>query len=110
MSNSKRQMLTAVRVSLIDRSSASAEGASLDEKSRSCLRTQMPPLTVEVRGCDIVVISAETGHSVTYRRVDDSPMLVSLDSWRADPDRERAKFLAQAWKAAYSKAKALGWL
>jgi len=103
-------MLTAVRVSLIDRSSASAEGASLDEKSRSCLRTQMPPLTVEVRGCDIVVISAETGHSVTYRRVDDSPMLVSLDSWRADPDRERAKFLAQAWKAAYSKAKALGWL
>ena len=70
----------------------------------------MPPLTVEVRDCDIVVCNMETGHSVTYRRVDDCPMLVALDSLRADPDAERARFLAQAWKAAYSKAKALGWL
>jgi hypothetical protein len=47
---------------------------------------------------------------VTNRRVSDGPMLIALDPLRDDPDAERAKFLAQAWKAAYAKAKALGWL
>jgi hypothetical protein len=37
-------------------------------------------------------------------------MLVSLDALRDDPDAEKAKFLAEAWRAAYAKAKALGWL
>jgi len=37
-------------------------------------------------------------------------MLVALDPIRDDPDAEEAKFLVQAWKAAYVKAKALGWL
>jgi hypothetical protein len=28
----------------------------------------------------------------------------------SDPDAETLQFLAEAWKAAYAKAKALGWL
>jgi hypothetical protein len=37
-------------------------------------------------------------------------MLEAVDLMRHDPDWEEAEFLAQAWKAAYAKAKALGWL
>jgi hypothetical protein len=37
-------------------------------------------------------------------------MLEAVDLKRDDPDREQAAFLVQAWKAAYAKAKALGWL
>ena len=70
----------------------------------------MPPLIVEVRDCDIVIRRPETGHSVTYRRVSDGPMLVALDPLRDDPDAEKAKFLIEAWHVAYAKAKALGWL
>ena len=29
---------------------------------------------------------------------------------RDDPDSEKAKFLARAWKAAYTKAKELRWI
>lgn len=70
----------------------------------------MPPLIVEVRDCDIEVRRPETGHSVIYRRASDGPMLIALDPLREDPDAERSKFLAEAWKAAYAKAKVLGWL
>ena len=70
----------------------------------------MTHLTVVVRDYDIIVRSLETGHSVTYRREADAPMLVTLDPLRDDPDAEKVKFLAQAWKAAYEKAKSLGWL
>jgi hypothetical protein len=37
-------------------------------------------------------------------------MLEAVDVMRHDPDRKEAEFLVQAWKAAYAKAKALGWL
>jgi hypothetical protein len=37
-------------------------------------------------------------------------MLEAIDLKRDDPDREQTAFLVQAWKAAYAKAKALGWL
>jgi hypothetical protein len=70
----------------------------------------MPPLIVEVHECDIVVSTPEMGHSVTYRRASDGPMLTALDPLRDDPDTEKAKFLAEAWRAAYTKAKTLGWL
>jgi len=70
----------------------------------------MPPLIVEVHECDIVVRRPETGHSVTYRRASDGPMLIALDPLRDDPDTEKAKFLAEAWRAAYTRAKTLGWL
>jgi hypothetical protein len=41
--------------------------------------------------------------------VPEKPLLVALDPIRDDPDAETAKFLVEAWKAAYAKAKALGW-
>jgi hypothetical protein len=37
-------------------------------------------------------------------------LLVALDPMRDDPDSEKAKFLACAWRAAYSKAKELSWI
>ena len=66
-------------------------------------------LSVEVQNQDIVVRNPETGHSVTYRRMPDAPMLIALDPLRDDPDTDKTKFLAEAWKAAYTKAKMLGW-
>jgi hypothetical protein len=70
----------------------------------------MADLSVEVQDRDIIVRRPETGHSVTYRRVLERPMLVALDPIQDDLDTEKTKFLVQAWKAAYAKAKALGWL
>lgn len=42
-------------------------------------------LSVEVQNQDIIVRNPETGHSVTYRRMPDSPMLIALDPLRDDP-------------------------
>ena len=70
----------------------------------------MADLLVEVQDRDIVVRRPASGHSITYRRVFDTPMLEAVDLMRRDPDREETAFLVQAWKAAYAKAKALGWL
>jgi hypothetical protein len=67
-------------------------------------------LSVEVQNQDIVVRNPMTGHSITYRRIPDAAMLIALDPLRNDPDTEKAKFLAEVWKAAYNKAKILGWL
>ena len=69
----------------------------------------MTDLLVEVQDRDIVVRRPASGHSITYRRVLGAPMLEAVDLKR-EPDREQAAFLVQAWKAAYAKAKALGWL
>ena len=70
----------------------------------------MPDLSVEVRDRQIVVTKPSQGLSVTYLRDAYSPLLVALDPMRDDPDAERAKFLARAWRAAYSKAKELSWI
>jgi len=70
----------------------------------------MTELLVEVQDGDIVIRRPASGHSIRYRRVLDAPMLEAIDLKRDDPDREQAAFLVQAWKAAYAKAKALGWL
>ena len=53
---------------------------------------------------------ASNGYSVTYRKDHSGPMLVALDPMREGLDAERLAFLAQAWKAAYVKAKELRWL
>jgi hypothetical protein len=37
-------------------------------------------------------------------------MLMALDPMRDDPEPEELSFLVQAWKAAFAKAKSLGWL
>jgi hypothetical protein len=67
-------------------------------------------LLVEVQDRDIVVRRPSSGHSITYRRVLDAPMLEAVDLMRHDPNRDETEFLLEAWKAAYAKAKALGWL
>jgi hypothetical protein len=69
----------------------------------------MSDVSVEVRDGDIIVRRPD-GHPITYRRVDEGPVLIALDPMRDDPDKERTQFLVQAWNAAYAKAKALGWL
>ena len=70
----------------------------------------MQDLSVEVRNHDLVVTLPSKGHSVTYRKDHGAPMLVALDQLRGGFDAERLEFLVQAWKAAYAKAKHLGWL
>ena len=61
---------------------------------------------------DIVVSQPESGLSVTYRKDGDAPMLVAIEGideidWF---DEARLNFLVKAWKAAYQKARAVGWL
>src|SRR5215468_1894173 len=69
----------------------------------------VPDLTVRVlddRG--IVVAGAE--FEVTYRREGHLGMLVATDALRERLTASKARFLAEAWKAAYKKARTLGWL
>jgi hypothetical protein len=47
---------------------------------------------------------------VTYRRDPNSPMSEALCSMRSDPDAVALRFFTEAWKAAYAKARSLGWL
>jgi hypothetical protein len=70
----------------------------------------MPELSVEVRDRDIVVSKPSAGFSITYRRASRWPMLVALDPLRHDPTTDELTFLVRAWKIAFEKAKALGWL
>jgi hypothetical protein len=68
-------------------------------------------LNVQVsQECDLVVTEPATGEQVVYRREGNSPILVMMDSLRADPDAARVRFLVSAWKAAHAKAQQLGWL
>ena len=57
---------------------------------------------------DIVVAGAE--FEVTYRREGHLGMLVATDALRERLTASKARFLAEAWKAAYKKARTLGWL
>jgi hypothetical protein len=59
---------------------------------------------------DIVVSSPESGPSITYRKDSLAPMLVAVDGIGRSSEPSKVKFWAQAWKAAYQKARALGWL
>jgi hypothetical protein len=59
---------------------------------------------------DIVVSHPEFGFSVTYRKDGDAPMLFAIDGIDCSDDPPKVKFWAQAWKAAYQKARAVGWL
>lgn len=79
-------------------------------KVNTILGSKMADLSVEVRHLDIVVTQPGTGHWVTYRRELNSPLLQAVCSMRSDPDLETLRFLAEASKAAYAKASALGWL
>ena len=59
---------------------------------------------------DIVVGMSSMGYEVTYRKDGHLPMLFATDQFRGGVSSSKAKFLEQAWKAAYHKAKTLGWL
>jgi hypothetical protein len=59
---------------------------------------------------DLVVTEPGTGEQVIYRKDGESPVLVMMDSLRADPNAARVRFLVSAWKAAHAKAQQLGWL
>jgi hypothetical protein len=68
----------------------------------------MSDLSVDVNRNDIMVSKPSSGLSVTYRRT--GRVLVALDSMRKDPKGEELIFLVRAWKAAFAKARSLGWL
>ena len=70
----------------------------------------MADLSIKVVGYDIVVQELTSELSITYRKVPGEPLLVALESMRKDPTPEETAFLVEAWKAAYAKAKVLGWL
>jgi hypothetical protein len=70
----------------------------------------MPAIAVEVRDRDIIVSEPNAGLSITYRKDGQAPMLVALDEIREKPTPEELHFIPRAWRAAFEKAKALGWL
>ena len=63
-----------------------------------------------IGGRDIVVSSPESGLSITYRKDGLAPMLVAVDGIGRSAEPAKVKTWAQAWKAAYQKARTLGWL
>jgi hypothetical protein len=81
----------------------------------------MTPLGVELLGGDglgvqivgdrdIVVSSPDSGLSITYRKDGLAPLLIAVDGIDRSSEPPKVKFWAQAWKAAYQKARAMGWL
>jgi hypothetical protein len=59
---------------------------------------------------DLVVSCRESGLSITYRKDALAPMLIAVDGIDRSSEPSKVKFWAQAWKAAYHKARTLGWL
>ena len=59
---------------------------------------------------DLVVSCPDSGLSITFRKDGFAPMLVGIDGIDRSSEPSKVKFWAQAWKAAYRKARALGWL
>ena len=59
---------------------------------------------------DIVVISPDSGFSITYRKEGDAPLLFAINGMDRADEPAKVRFWAQAWKAAHQKACALGWL
>ena len=65
---------------------------------------------MQVRDRDIIVSKPSDGLSITYRKDGFAPMLVAIDDIRDKPTPEELRFIPRAWKAAFEKAKSLGWL
>jgi hypothetical protein len=73
------------------------------------LRERQPEESVKVDRHEIVVSKPSADFSVTDRR--EGRTLVADDVMRkADPSAEELILLVRAWKAAFAKAQALGWL
>jgi len=70
-------------------------------------------LRVQVVDDKLVVTLPGSIYSVTYYKLDDSPGLLAKEISYTDDLRipmTAAEFLAQAWRAANDKARALGWI
>jgi hypothetical protein len=68
-------------------------------------------LKVEVVASDIIITRpGDPSLKVTYRRELGTRMLVSDDILYSKKLTMRPEFLASAWRAAFDKAKSLGWL
>ena len=59
---------------------------------------------------DIVVSSPASGFSITYRKDALAPLLLAVDGFDRSLEPSKVGSWAQAWKAAYHKARTLGWL
>jgi hypothetical protein len=70
----------------------------------------MPNLKVKVLDRDIIVYKPSDGFSITYGKNGYAPMLIAIDDMRHTPKPTELEFIKLAWKAAYQRAKALGWL
>ena len=68
-------------------------------------------LLVVLEANTIVVTILGTHHSITYRKLHDSPWLIASDI-RDDQNSPISKwtFRARAWTAANDKARELGWI
>jgi hypothetical protein len=70
-------------------------------------------LRVEVLGDEIVVILPGTSYGITYYKPAHSPQLLAKD-FRSKVDSRApitySEFLAQAWRAANTKARELEWI
>ena len=87
----------------------------------ACRACGPPPLGIELLGGDrlgvqiigdrdLVVSCRESGLSITYRKDALAPVLIAVDGIDRSSEPSKVKFWAQAWKAAYHKARTLGWL
>jgi hypothetical protein len=69
-------------------------------------------MRVELEGDEIVVTKQGTRYLIAYRKSIDRPQLVITRSWM-EPTTTAAginEFRTQAWQAANSKARELGWI
>jgi hypothetical protein len=67
-------------------------------------------LGVQLVGERDIVVTSQSGFSITYRKDGLAPMLVAIDGIGRSSEPSMVKFWAQAWKAAHQKARAVGWL
>ena len=71
------------------------------------------PIHCQVGDDEIIVTLPGTTYTVTYYKPDRSPQLLARLISDADDKRAPLKlseFLSEAWKAANSKARELGWI
>ena len=95
---------------LLDEAGAEVRCAMDAEAARAALKEGMPDLTVEVRDRDIIVSKPSDGLSITYRKDGFAPILLAIDDMPDKPTPEELRFMPRAWRAAFEKAKSLGWL
>jgi len=71
--------------------------------------TEFADLSIQLVQHDII-ITTETGYSVTYRKDGRSPLLFAVEGIDRTDIPAKVQFWAKAWKAAHQRARAVGWL